>query len=108
MKRPVVLLPAASRDVAAIVARYRAGANTSVAAGFVAAFEKAVRHIGDFPDSGSTRLSAEAGIEGVRNWALDRYPFLVFYRPSSEKIEIWRVLHSHGDTLQALAPPSRH
>jgi len=108
VKRLVVLLPAASRDVATIVARYRAGASAPVAAGFIAAFEQAVRHIGDFPDSSSTRLSAEAGVEGVRYWALDRYPFLVFYRPSTEKVEVWRVLHSHGDTLRALAPPSRH
>lgn len=103
-----MLLPAASRDVVAIVERYREGAGVAVANGFIAAFEKAVRHIGEFPDSGSSRLSAEAGVEGVRNWALDRYPFLVFYRPSAEKVDVWRVLHSHGDTLRALAPPSRH
>jgi len=104
----VILLPAADRDISRAIARYRAGGGPAVAAGFITVLERALGHIGEFPESGATRLCVEAGLDGVRYWSLERYPFIIFYRPEADCVEVWRVLHSHGDTLSALSPLRGH
>jgi len=104
----VILLPAANRDISLAVARYRAVGGPTVAAGFISALERALGHIGEFPESGATRLCVEAGLDNVRYWPLERYPFIVFYRPDTDRVDVWRVLHSRGDTFSALSPLSGH
>lgn len=50
---PVILRAQASRDVQEAVAFYLGEGAEAAALAFVAALERALRHVGRFPDSGS-------------------------------------------------------
>ncbi len=71
--------------------------SVSAAEGFVAALEKAYRHIQRAPATGSPRWAHELNIPGLRSWPCSPYPQLVFYMQRPERIEVWRVLHGKRD-----------
>lgn len=91
------LRAAAERDVEGAVAYYRDEAGPSVALDFVDAFEAAIRGLCDHPLMGSLRFAFEIEIPDLRTWSLERFPYLIFYVPYGETIDIWRVLHARRD-----------
>jgi toxin ParE1/3/4 len=100
MKDPPALLRAqASRDVQEAIAFYLGeGAE-------VAALERALRHVGRFPDSGFRRYAHELGLPALRSWPLARYRHLMFYVQAEARVEVWRVLHGQRDLPAWLRPP---
>lgn len=91
------LRAAAERDVEVAVASYRDEAGPEVALDFVDSFEAAISHLCGHPLIGSLRFAYELEIPDLRSWSLQRFPYLVFYVPDDETIDIWRVLHAQRD-----------
>jgi toxin ParE1/3/4 len=103
--KPVIPRQAALRDVDEAVLHYIDEAGEKAAQGFIDALEKAFRHIGRHPATGSPRYAHELSLEGLRFWALNRYPYLVFYVEQSQYVEVWRVLHERRDIPKWLQEP---
>jgi toxin ParE1/3/4 len=95
--KPVVPRQQANRDVDEAIEYYRAEASDRVALSFIDALEQAYRHIARHPLSGSSRYAVELNLPGLRAWPLRRFPHLVFYVKTMDRIDIWRVLHGARD-----------
>ncbi|HJS92263.1 MAG TPA: type II toxin-antitoxin system RelE/ParE family toxin [Steroidobacteraceae bacterium] len=95
--KPVVPREQASRDVDETIEYHLTEAGDRVAAGFIGALEQAYRHIGRHPASGSSRYAIELNLPGLRAWPLRRFPHLVFYIETTDRIDVWRVLHGARD-----------
>lgn len=95
--KPVVPREQAQRDVEDAVAHYLAEDAEAAALGFIDALEKAYRHIGVHPATGSPRYAYELNLPGLRSWPLTRYPYLVFYVEYPDRVDVWRVLHGLRD-----------
>ncbi|WP_256999404.1 type II toxin-antitoxin system RelE/ParE family toxin [Microbacterium sp. SZ1] len=53
--------------------------------------------IAQFPSIGSPRFAVETGIEELRDLALRRFPYVVFYGEDSDVMRILRVRHHSHD-----------
>jgi toxin ParE1/3/4 len=84
---------AAVADITRAIARIALD-NPSAAQHFYSAVRLAYAEIRRFPYIGVKRHFTEAG---VRSWRVRRFPYLVFYRPTAERVEIIRVLHGAMD-----------
>ncbi len=87
----------ASADIEAAVDYYLDTAGPDIAVGFVNDFEAAVTHLTQFPFSGSLRFGYELEIPDLRSWSLGNFPYLIFYLPDEDHLDIWRVLHAQRD-----------
>ena len=98
----------AERDVEDAIAHYRDEAGPELALDFVDSFEAAIRDLRQHPFIGSLQFAFELEIPDLRSWSLQRFPYLVFYVPDDETIDIWRVLHARRDIPAFLSadPPS--
>lgn len=70
---------------------------------FIESLERCVRQIERSPHLGSLRFSYELDIPELRVLGTRRFPYLVFYVPNDDSIDIWRVLHSRRDVPGTLA-----
>lgn len=111
---PLLRRQQADHDIGDALDHYQ-GVSLSAAKGFVGAMERTLAHIQRAPDSGSPRWAHELNIPGLRSWPCGRYPYIVFYMPLQDRIEIWRVLHARRDIPAWLAedndlgaPPGRN
>lgn len=95
--RPVLAREQAHRDVEEAVAHYLAEGAESAALGFIDSLEKAYRHIGRHPATGSPRYAHELNLPGLRRWPMTRYPYLLLYVEHPDHIDVWRVLHGQRD-----------
>lgn len=84
----------ASTDIDEAVAYYRGEAGTQVALDFVDALEAAISHLLRHPLTGSLQFSYELEIPELRSWPLENFPYIVFYLPDADRLDIWRVLHA--------------
>lgn len=105
--KPVVPRALAERDVEEAVAYYLAEGGESAALRFVDSLQRAFRHIGRHPTSGSPRYAAELNIPGLRFWPLPRFPHLVFYLEREDHVDVWRVLHGRRDIPAWMREPDR-
>ncbi|MFT7649383.1 MAG: toxin ParE1/3/4 [Candidatus Poriferisodalaceae bacterium] len=87
----------AAADIDSAVAYYRNEVSPEVAINFVDELEAAIGHLRRHPLTGSLRFSYELEIPELRSWPVENFPYLVFYVPDSERIDIWRVLHAQRD-----------
>lgn len=99
----------AAADIEAAVAHYRDQAGPITALDFVDALEAAIDHLRRHPRIGSLRFAFELEIPGLRSWALQRFPYIVFYVTDDHRVDIWRVLHARRDIPAYLTsdPPER-
>ncbi|HET7413225.1 MAG TPA: type II toxin-antitoxin system RelE/ParE family toxin [Pararhizobium sp.] len=91
--KAVILRESASRDIDEAIGYYLDEAGDETALAFVEALERAYRHLGLFPASGSLRYAYELELPGLRCWSLDGFPYLVFYVDGEDHVDVWRVLH---------------
>lgn len=91
------LRAAAERDVENAVVYYRDEAGPQIALDFLDALEAATTHLCQYPLSGSLRFAFELEIPDLRSWPLQPFPYLIFYVPDDDRIDIWRVLHARRD-----------
>ncbi len=97
------LRAAAEQDVDEAAAYYRDEAGARTALDFIDSLEAAIAHLCDYPLSGSLRFAFELEIPDLRSWTLPRFPYLLFYVPDDDRIDIWRVLHARRDIPAFLA-----
>lgn len=64
---------------------------------FIDELEQSMKHIQQYPASGSTRFAYTLSIPELRVWACTKFPYIIFYTEQPQQIEIWRVLHSSRD-----------
>ncbi len=98
----------AANDIDAGVAYYRNEAGQQIALDFVNALESAINHLRLHPLSGSLRFAYELEIPELRSWPLQKFPYLVFYMPDNDHIDIWRVLHARRDIPAYLTEDQTH
>lgn len=91
------LRSAAERDIEDAVTYYRDEAGHQIALDFLDALESAITHLCQYPLSGSLRFAFELEIPDLRSWVLPRFPYLLFYVPDDDRIDVWRVLHARRD-----------
>lgn len=90
MSLPVVVRPEADDDIFAARAWYD-GQSPGLGARFAARLAAAIDRIGDAPE-----LYGEVG-RGVRAAPVARFPYVVYYRPYAERVEVLAVLHGRRD-----------
>lgn len=104
MASPTVRFRArAARDADAAVDRYQREAGEAVALDFIESLEQCVSRIRRSRHVGSLRFSYELDIPELRVLGTRRFPYLIFYVPHDDSIDIWRVLHSRRDIPTTLA-----
>jgi toxin ParE1/3/4 len=103
--KPVIPRERAERDVDEAIDYHSSEDTPEAAFGFIDALEQAYRHIGGYPDTGSSRYAGELNLPGPRFWRLKKYPHLVFYVERSNHIDVWRVLHGMRDIPQWMQDP---
>ena len=96
----------AATDIESAVIHYRNEAGTQIALEFVDELVAAIDHLCQRPHTGSLRFAYELEIPGLRSWSLRKFPYLVFYVPDDDRVDIWRVLHVRRDVPALLAPDS--
>jgi toxin ParE1/3/4 len=93
----------AANDIEAALTYYRIEAGEPTAVEFVNALEAAIDHLRRHPLTGSLRFAFELEIPDLRSWPLRKFPYLIFYVPDDDRIDIWRVLHTRRDIPAFLA-----
>jgi toxin ParE1/3/4 len=92
-----VLREAARRDIDEAVAYYVSQHAAVSALELLGRLEGALGFIARHPHAGSPRYAHILGLEDLRSWLLDVYPYLIFYVPRQDHIDVWRVLHGERD-----------
>lgn len=87
----------ATADLDAAVDYYRDHAGPDIAVDFVEDLEGAISHLSRYPLSGSLRFGYELEIPDLRSWPLTKFPYLIFYLPDDDHLDIWRILHVKRD-----------
>ena len=90
--KPLVRRERVDQDIQEAI-EYYLEQSPEAALGFIDDLEQAFRRIQRQPGAGSPRYAHELNLPGLRFGLCKRYPYLVFYREASDRIEIWRVLH---------------
>jgi toxin ParE1/3/4 len=101
--KPIVLRELVNADARNAGDYYAAEGGEELESRFVDALQAAFRHIARLPATGSLWWAARLGRPGLRAWPLKRFPYLVFYVESEQRIEVWRVLHKRRDVPAAWA-----
>jgi len=91
--KTVLRREAADNDVENAFDHYLEEAGARVAVDFADALEKAYRHIGRTPATGSPRFAHLLEVPGLRSWPVTRFPYLVFYFERDDHVDVWRVMH---------------
>ena len=94
----------AAADVDSVVAYYRDTAGSDVAVEFIGELEAAISHLIRHPFSGSLRFAYELEIPELRSWSLHKFPYLIFYLPDDDHLDVWRILHARRDVPADLNP----
>ncbi len=87
----------AAADIDSAIAYHRETAGPDVAVGFVDEFENAIPLLIRYPLTGSLRFAYELEIPELRSWSLKIFPYMIFYIPNDEHLDIWRVLHARRE-----------
>lgn len=95
--KPVALRASADCDIEAATDYYSDDAGEQIGRDFVAALQRCLAAITDFPGKGSPRFAHELDLPGLRSARLPGFPYLVFYIERDDAIDVWRVLHDRRD-----------
>lgn len=96
-QKRVVRRRRANDDIESAISYYLNEAGAEVASDFVDGFEDVVRKISRQPAAGSQRFGHELHIEGLRQWPMKSFPYMIFYVEKDKHVEIARVLHTSVD-----------
>ena len=87
----------AANDIDGAAAYYHKEAGQQIALDFVDALEAAINHLRQQPLAGSLRFAYELEIPELRSWPLRKFPYLIFYVPDDDRVDIWRFLDAQRD-----------
>ena len=91
-------------DIDAAIDYYHNNASPEIAVDFINNLETAISHLTQYPLSGSLRFGYELEIPDLRSWSLAKFPYLIFYLPDEDHLDIWRILHTKRDIPAHLQP----
>ena len=94
----------AAADSDSAVDYYRDNASPDIAVDFINDLEAAISHLTRYPLSSSLRFGYELDTPDLRSWRLAKFPYLIFYLPDQDHLDIWRVLHARRDIPAHLQP----
>ena len=97
----------AIEDVHDAICYYREQAGAVVAENFAIDIDEAYARIKQHTNIGSPRLAFDLDIDGIKSWALKRFPHQIFYEIQNNHIELWRILHPKRDITQAMLSGQR-
>ncbi len=89
MNLPIILSPAATRDVEAAAERYEKDAGLGTR--FVARVQEAFDRIGQMPESHAVAY------RDIRRARMAQFPYNVYYRVLADRVEILAVVHGRRD-----------
>lgn len=97
----VRIRPSATADLEQI-ASYLDRQSSSAADRFLSSFDDATRLLASMPRMGALRIH-RGRLRGLRSWPLTSFgPYLIFYLPIEQGIEVMRVLHGARDVVREL------
>ena len=97
----------AIEDVYDAICYHREQAGTGVAENFAIEIDEAYARLKQHPNIGSPRLAIDLDIEGLKSWALKRFPHQIFYEIQDDRVELWRILHPRRDITHAMLSRQR-
>lgn len=92
----------AVRDIDQAVDHYLIASGARLTKRFVRDLHRVFAHLSREPSSGSLRYAHELNLPGLRSWELKTFPYLVFYVELSERVDVWRVLHTRRDLVVSI------
>lgn len=95
--RRVVTSTQADDDIVQAVEHLLDAGAYAAATGLINALESAKERIAEFPSIGSTRFALATNIPDLRDVAVRRFPYVVFYTEDEDAVRIHRVLHTSRD-----------
>jgi toxin ParE1/3/4 len=104
MRLHLDIRPSADADLAEI-AEYIAKDNIEAAIRFLESARRSMEFLTHSPKAGAEYMwSTNRRLRGVRKWSIDGFrQYLIFYRITTESIEIIRVVHGARDLPAVLA-----
>lgn len=105
MTLPVILRARALEDVEQALDPLFSEGAASAALSFIDALEAAQQQIARESGIGSTRHAHELNMPGLRSWALNKHPYLMFYMQRDGHVDVWRILHQRRDMAAWLTQP---
>jgi toxin ParE1/3/4 len=103
--QPVSLRQLATTDIEGASDYYHREVGEQLALEFIDAVERGIERISRSPHVGSLHFAYELAIPHLRAWPLQRFPYVVFYVVTDERIDVWRVLHIRRDLPATIEPP---
>lgn len=94
-------------DVHDIICYYREQAGAAVAENFASEIDEAYARLKQHPNIGSPRPALDLDIEGIKSWALKRFPHQIFYEIHDDHVELWRILYPRRDVTLGLLSRQR-
>jgi toxin ParE1/3/4 len=86
------------------IAEYIGSRNATAGRNFILAARREFEFLGENPLAGTIRLSRRHKAAGLRSWPIKGYRnYLILYLPTSDGVEIVRVLHGARDIDTVLA-----
>lgn len=101
--KPVHFYDRASTEIHDVAEYYLTSSGRNTVLQLKEDLEKAIRHIGRAPGSGSPRYRRLARSSGLRFWKLTRFPHLMFYTEHQNDVRVLRVIHGMRDIPRRLA-----
>ena len=96
----------AKQDVQDAVDHYLAQGSPDAARRFLQTLEAGYRVISAHPSSGSpSYVERFGGPPGLRGWALQGFPYVVFYLEVADHVDVVRVLHGRRDIPALMREP---
>jgi toxin ParE1/3/4 len=96
-KKSIALNPRADFDIDDVLSHYQAQQAFHVGEAFLAELARCLKFVQTFPKAGSLRLGHEVSRRNIRTWPMNKFPFLLLYRETQNKVDILRVLHQSSD-----------
>jgi toxin ParE1/3/4 len=100
--REIVPRRHAIADVHDIICYYREHAGTATGENFAIEIDEAYARLSKHPNIGSPRPAYDLEMEGLKSWALKRFPHQIYYNVHDDHVELWRILHPRRDITQAM------
>jgi toxin ParE1/3/4 len=104
VKPRIVVRPKAEADLNE-QARYIARDSLDAALRFWDAAESAFDRLLSFPEIGTSRRFQHPSLSSVRSWPIPGFEkFVIFYRASSTRIDVLRIIHAARDLAGIFGP----
>ena len=101
MAKGVIPRPQADSEIDEVISYY-SRENAKLADDFLSEIQRAFRQVANMPGLGSLRFAHELGMDGLRAYSLEDFPYLLFYFEREDHLDLVRMLHTHRDIFDML------